>query len=305
MNPIAHRTRSRTGSQYPLSHFVSYANLSPNMFSFVSSISSVSVPRTVQEALDHSGWTHAMIEEMEALHANQTWDLVSLPPGKQVVGCRWVFVIKYHADGTVERLKARLVAKGYTQTYGIDYDETFSPVAKIPSVRVLISLASRFRWTLHQLDVKNAFLHGDLQEEVYMEQPPGFVAQGEKMCKLRKALYGLKQSPRAWFGRFSDAVVSFGMRRCSVDHSVFSMSSKAGCVILLVYVDDIILLEVMVMAYNDSNNSYNKNSTQKIWVGFATFLELRLLTLMLALLSLKGSTRLIYWQMLDFKIANL
>lgn len=182
-----------------------------------------------------------MIEEMEALHANQTWDLVSLPPGKQVVGCRWVFVIKYHADGTVERLKARLVAKCYTQTYGIDYDETFSPVAKIPSVRVLISLASRFRWTLHQLDVKNAFLHGDLQEEVYMEQPPGFVAQGEKVCKLRKALYGLKQSPRAWFGRFSDAVVSFGMRRCSVDHSVFSMSSKAGCVILLVYVDDIII----------------------------------------------------------------
>jgi hypothetical protein len=114
-------------------------------------------------------------------------------------------------------LKARLVAKGYTQTYGIDYDDTFSLVAKISSVCVLISLATNLDWPLFQLDVKNAFLHGDLCEEVYMEQPPGFVAQGESqgcVCKLRKALYGLKQSPRVWFGKFSETVLKFGLQRC-------------------------------------------------------------------------------------------
>jgi len=150
--------------------------------------------------------------------------------------------VKVHPDGTIDRLKAWLVAKGYTQTYGVDYDDTFSPVTKIPSVRVIISLAAHFGWFLHQLDIKNAFLHGDLAEEVYMEQPPGFVAQGENLvCHLHKALYGLKQSPHAWFGKFSDAVIKFGLKRCQVDHSVFSSVSLAGCILLVVYVDDIII----------------------------------------------------------------
>ncbi|XP_035550678.1 uncharacterized protein LOC118349584 [Juglans regia] len=133
--------------------------------------------------------------------------------GKHSVGCRWVYTIKIHLDGSVERLKAQLVA-GYTQTYGIDYDETFSPVAKISSIHVLISLSANLDWPLFQLDVKNAFLHDDLNEEVYMEQPPGFVAQGEYrgiVCKLKKTLYGLKQSPQAWFGRFSDVVLAFDL----------------------------------------------------------------------------------------------
>jgi hypothetical protein len=112
-----------------------------------------------------------MDEEMSALHKNQTWELTALPFGKQTVGCRWVYTIKYLPDGSVERLKARLVAKGYTQTYGVDYLETFSPVARLNSVRILLSVAvSRF-WPLYQLDIKNAFLHGDLKEEVYMDQP--------------------------------------------------------------------------------------------------------------------------------------
>jgi hypothetical protein len=184
-----------------------------------------------------------METEMHALHDNGTWELVPLPSGKSTVGCRWVFTVKYNPDGTVERYKARLVAKGYTQTYGVDYAETFSPVAKINSVRILISLAANLGWPLFQLDVKNAFLHGDLLEEVYMEQPPGFVAQGERsrVCRLRKALYGLKQSPRAWFGRFSDAVLQFGLRRSHSDHSVFSLQSKRGKIVLIVYVDDIII----------------------------------------------------------------
>ena len=115
----------------------------------------------------------AMREEMHALQKNKTWELVPLPKGKKAVGCKWVFTVKQNPKGEVDRYKARLVAKGYSQTYGIDYDETFAPVAKMGTVRTLISCAVNFGWPLHQMDVKNVFLHGDLQEEVYMEIPPG------------------------------------------------------------------------------------------------------------------------------------
>ena len=114
-----------------------------------------------------------MNEEMKSLQKNSTWEVVDLPEGKIPIGCRWVFTIKYKADGTIERFKERLVTKGYTQTYGIDYMETFAPVAKINTVRILLSLVVNFDWPLHQFDVKNAFLHGDLQEQVYMEFPLG------------------------------------------------------------------------------------------------------------------------------------
>jgi Reverse transcriptase (RNA-dependent DNA polymerase) len=134
--------------------------------------------------------------------------------GKKAVGCKWVFTVKQNPEGRVERYKARLVAKGYSQTYGIDYDETFTPVAKMSTVRTLISLAANGGWKLHQLDVKNAFLHGDLLEEVYMEVPPGFGTKQKvgKVCRLKMSLYGLKQSPRAWFDRFRKAMVGMGYR---------------------------------------------------------------------------------------------
>ena len=130
-----------------------------------------------------SGWKFAMEAEMFALSKNATWSLVTRPPRKTTVGCRWVYTVKYLPDGSIEHLKAHLVAKGYTQTYDVDYAETFSPVAKISSVRILISLATNLGWPLFQLDVKNAFLNGDLKEEVYMEQPPGFIAQGGSLEK--------------------------------------------------------------------------------------------------------------------------
>jgi hypothetical protein len=136
-----------------------------------------------------------------------------------------------------------LVAKGHTQTYGVDYLETFSPVARLNSVRILLSFAVSHSWPLYQLDIKNAFLHGDLKEEVYMDQPPGYVVAGSEhlACRLQKPLYGLKQSPRAWFDRFSAVVLGYGFQRSTSNHSVFIRHSSNGTIVLIVYVDDIII----------------------------------------------------------------
>ena len=187
--------------------------LSKSNKSFVNQLSTVSIPNSVQEALADPRWKAAMNEEMKSLQKNEIGELVDRPPGKKPVGCRWVYIVKHKADGTIERFKARLVAKGYTKTYGIDYTNTFVPIAKINTVRVLLSLAANPDWPLQQFDVKNAFLHGELSEEGYMDLPQGCMileVHCRKVCKLKKSLYGLKQSPRAWFGRFTKSMRSFG-----------------------------------------------------------------------------------------------
>ena len=155
-----------------------------------------------------------MEDEITALMKNDTWEKCVIPEGKKAVGCKWLFSIKYHADGFIERYKARLVAKGYTQTYGVDYSETFSPVAMIDTIRVLFSVAANKERPLYQFDVKNDFLHGEI-EEVFMKAPLGFsdeFAPGEG-CRLNKALYGVKQSPRTWFGRFTTTMKKLDMSR--------------------------------------------------------------------------------------------
>ncbi|RVW96895.1 Retrovirus-related Pol polyprotein from transposon RE1 [Vitis vinifera] len=243
--PIALRKGNRsTRNPHPIYNFLSYHRLFSSYSAFVSTLSSIYLPKSTSEALSHPGWRQAMVDEMAALHSNGTWDLVSLPLGKFTVGCRWVYTVKVGPDGQVDRLKARLVAKVYTQIYGCDYSDTFSPIAKIASVRLFLSMAAICYWPLYQLDIKNAFLHGEFLEELYMEQPPGFVAQGESglVCKLRRSLYGLKQSPRAWFGHFSSVVQEFGMLRSEADHSVFyHHNSSSQCIYLVVYVDDIVI----------------------------------------------------------------
>ena len=154
---------------------MAYEHLSPSFRAFATNLSSEEIPRTIQEALRVPKWRKVVMEEMHALEKNGTWELVRKPEGKTLVGCKRVFTVKYKADGSIDRHKARLVAKGFTQTYDIDYQETFAPVAKLNTVRVLLSLAANLDWKLHQLDVKNAFLNGDLEEEIYMDLPPGLM----------------------------------------------------------------------------------------------------------------------------------
>ena len=165
------------------------------------------------------------------------------PEGKILVGCKWVFTVKYNLDGSIKWYKARLVAKGFTQMYGVDYQETFALVAKLNTIRVLLSLATNNDWQLQQLDVKNPFLNYDLEEEVYMKLPPGFdVARTDgKVCKLKKSFYGLKQSPRAWFNRFTKTIKQMGYKQAQTDHTVFYKHKDGKIIVLLVYVNDIIL----------------------------------------------------------------
>jgi hypothetical protein len=264
--PIALRKGTRAAARKPpnwyqeehdIANYVSYASLSTNYRAFIASLQSVVIPRDWKVAKQDPKWREAMIEELNALERNKTWELVHLPAGKRAVGCKWIYTVKQNPEGKIERYKARLVARGYSQTYGIDYDETFAPVAKMNTVRILISCATNFGWPLHQLDVKNAFLHGDLKEEVYMDIPPGFSTPrtSGKVCRLRKSLYGLKQSPRAWFDRFRRVICAMRYKQCNGDHTVFYRHSNSKITILAVYVDDIIITgddEVEISRLKDS-----------------------------------------------------
>ncbi|CAL8991370.1 unnamed protein product [Prunus brigantina] len=242
--PVHYEADINAKGKYPINNYVSLTRLSESRVHFVKQLAEIPVPNSVTEALEDQKWKEAMNEEMRALQKNGTWELVPLPHGKKTVGCRWIYTVKLKADGSVERYKARLVAKGYTQRYGIDYQETFAPVAKIKTIRILLSLAANLDWPLHQFDVKNAFLHGDLEEEVYMDLPPGcnFTRdKGNQVCKLKKSLYGLKQSPRAWFGRFTKSMKFFGYTQSNADHTLFLKRDGKKLTALIVYVDDIVV----------------------------------------------------------------
>jgi Reverse transcriptase (RNA-dependent DNA polymerase) len=186
--------KESASTSHPISYYVSFEALPPIYKVFVTSLHSNSTPCEWRKAMQDSKWKMAMFEEMRALVKNDTWDIVPRSSGKNVVGCKWVYLVKYNPEGKVDRFKARLVAKGYTQTYGVDYEEMFAPVVKMNTVRTLISCAVNLGWDLFQLDVKNVFLHGDLKEEVFMEISPGFVNEQlrDKVCRLKRYLYGLK-----------------------------------------------------------------------------------------------------------------
>jgi hypothetical protein len=162
-----------------------------------------------------------MLDELDALSKTYTWDLVDLAPRKFAVGCKWVYKIKTHVDGYAECYKARLVANGFAQKYGIDYEETFASVARLTSVRSLLTTTDVCHWQLFQMDVKNVYLNGDLTEKVYMHLPPSCHHSPQKVCRLCQARYGLKQAPHAWFAKFSFVVARQGFVPSSYDSTFF------------------------------------------------------------------------------------
>jgi len=203
-------------------------------------------PTSYDEAMRSANsqkWLEAMIEEMKSMNSNGVWDLEEIPKGAKTVGCKWVYKTKYDSQGNVERFKARLVAKGFTQREGIDYNETFSPVSCKDSFRIIMALVAHYDLELHQMDVKTAFLHGDLEENVYMAQPKGFVVEGkERMgCRLKKSIYGLKQASRQWYLKFDETIRSFGFKQNVEDNCVYAKFKNGKYIFLILYVDDILL----------------------------------------------------------------
>lgn len=209
-------------------------------------VSEIDEPTSFKEAMSspHSvEWMEAMKDEMDSMSTNEVWELVDLPPKRRSIGNKWVFKVKRKADGSIDKFKARLVAKGFTQIEGVDYDETFSPVVRFASIRLLLALVAHLDLELFQMDVKTAFLNGTLEEEIYMDQPIGFVSKGgeKKVCRLKRSIYGLKQSSRRWYFRFHEAITAFGFYMADEDHCVYVMKSKEGIMFLSLYVDDILL----------------------------------------------------------------
>ncbi|PWA51104.1 ribonuclease H-like domain-containing protein [Artemisia annua] len=199
-------------------------------------------PKSYQEASLNPKWNEAMDAEMEALHRNNTYEVTDLPPGRKAIGSKWIWKIKYKSSGEVDRYKARLVAQGFGQKEGVDFEETFSHVVKMVTVRCLINLAVTNDWPLYQLDVNNAFLYGDLHEEVYMKLPPGYYDKDEtNVCRLLKSLYGLKQAPRQWNEKLTTVLVDHGFIQSKNDYSLYVKHDKGVFMALLVYVDDMVI----------------------------------------------------------------
>ena len=200
-------------------------------------------PESFEEAIREESWKKAMEDEIQVIEKNNTWELTDRPLDKDVIGVKWVYKVKYNADGSVQRNKARLVAKGYSQQPGIDYDETFAPVARMDTVRAIISLAGQKGWLLYQLDVKLAFLNGELKEEVYVNQPQGFEVEGkeEKVYKLKKALYGLKQALRAWYSQIDGYFKEKGFDQSKSETTLYVKNQgKDDILIVALYVDDLV-----------------------------------------------------------------
>ncbi|GKE55522.1 retrotransposon protein, putative, ty1-copia subclass, partial [Tanacetum coccineum] len=187
---------------------------------------------------------NAMNVEMQSMKDNEVWNLVDLPPNGKTVGSKWLFKKKTDMDGAVHTFKARLVTKGFTQTYGVDYEETFSHVADIRAIRILIAIATYYDYEIWQMDVKTAFLNGHLDEEVYMVQPEGFVnpKYPNRVCKLKHSIYGLKQTSRQWNKRFDDEIRIFSFTQNQDEPCVYMKSSGSNVTFLILYVDDILIM---------------------------------------------------------------
>ncbi|CAA7039177.1 unnamed protein product [Microthlaspi erraticum] len=249
-DPTSQSSSVQGTSLYPLSHYISDDSFSPGQRAFFAAITARDEPKHFKDAVRIKVWNNAMRTEVDALEQKRTWDICDLPPGKEALGCLWVYKTKYNSDGTIERYKARLVVQGNHQVEGEDFDETFAHVVKMNTVRSVLRLVAAKNWEVYQMDVNNAFLHGDLEEEVYMKLPPGFRhSHPGKVCRLRKSLYGLKQAPRCWFKKLSDALLRFGFEQSYDNYSLFSYSRKNIELRVLVYVDDLIIVDLGKLKY--------------------------------------------------------
>ncbi|KAA0043630.1 Reverse transcriptase, RNA-dependent DNA polymerase [Cucumis melo var. makuwa] len=238
---------SHRKSPFPLEKYLSYNSYNQNHKKYTLNVTSIYEPTYYHQAMNHQNWKKAMAEEIEAMERTNTWTIVSLPKNYHTVGSKWVYKVKYKQHGTVDRYKARLIAKGYNQQEGIDFSDTFSLVAKIVTVKIFLALVASYNWSFTQMDINNAFLNGDLFEEVRMSLPLGYQTSqvprnGEKLAyKLNKSIYGPKQASRQWFLKFAAALSLHGFHQSKSDYSLFTQGHGHDFVALLVYVDDILL----------------------------------------------------------------
>lgn len=231
--PISKRLRDRT--------LIKNSNLDDYVMSISNFVSKIKTPTTYNEVLkseENKEWFNAMNNELNSLKENKTWELVTLPKGCRALPCKWVYRVKTNPDGTVDKFKARLVIKGFNQRAGIDYSETFSPVAKMGTIRALLSLAASKGMHLSQFDVSTAFLYGELEEDIFMKQPDGFEDGTDRVCKLKRSLYGLKQAPRCWNKRFGRYLLQLGFRASAADPCFYIRENNGKKLLLVLYVDD-------------------------------------------------------------------
>ncbi|KAE8686002.1 putative zinc ion binding protein [Hibiscus syriacus] len=236
-------------------------------------------PMTISVTLQSPQWAAAVHDEYNALLNNNTWSLVRLPKDRVVVGCKWLFRVKHNFDGSVNRYKARLVAKGFSQVSGYDFKDTFSPVVRFATFNVILSIAVSNGWELQHVDINNAFLNGDLNDEVYMQQPPGFEQTNELgeplVCKLKKELYGLRQAPRNWHVKLKETLVQMGFKVFRADSSLFTKYNEdGGYIYVLVYVDDIVIIGPAPTAIHQFVSTLQTRFSLKDLGELSFFLEL-------------------------------
>lgn len=210
-------------------------------------------PTNYSQAAEDTAWRQAMINEINAIEKNKTWKLVELPAGQKPIGLKWVYKLKRDSNGEIVKHKARLVAKGYVQKHGIDYEEVFAPVTRLETVRLLLALAAKNGWEVHHLDVKSAFLNGDLQETVYVCQPEGFIKKGFEhlVYQLVKALYGLRQAPRAWYSKLNKCLEQLGFKKCPYEYAVYTKREENNTLVVGVYVDDLLITGTSMAMFDE------------------------------------------------------
>ena len=210
-------------------------------------------PLSYVEAACEEIWMRAMREEMLAIDRNDTWELVTPPTNCRPIGLKWIFKLKKNPQGEVIKHKARLVVKGYSQRKGLDYDEIYAPVVRFETIRMLIALAALKNWKIHHLDVKSAFLNGEINEVIYVKQPEGFLVKGKEgyVLRLKKALYGLKQAPRAWYFKLHSCLLSLGLVKSDYEQSLYLKRSDANSLIVGVSVDDLLVTRSILSVIED------------------------------------------------------